>query len=191
MELKESNSEPAATVSGSGHDSVAIQVNREATTAATKKARKEDDRKKKEARIAASTKMAQEIFAAECSKCKALTEELSVIKCDLKKAERQLEEKERDVKDKEGQLLESLEKLSDATSALQAKKRVIDTLEKEVVQAKRVKSSGELSWLQLRYTSSSYNMLFSCRKGFSINILDFPKVFRRFSSLLQDQPRQH
>ena len=107
--------------------------------------------------------MAQEIFVAECAKCKALTEELSVIKCELKKAERQLEEKERDIKDKEGQLLESLEKLSDTTSTLQAKKRAIVTLEKEVAQAKRVKSSGELSWLQLRCTSSSYNMLFSCR----------------------------
>ena len=56
-------------------------------------------------------------------KCKALTEELSAIKCELKKTERQLEDKERDVKDKE--------KLADTTSVLQAKKRVIDMLEKK------------------------------------------------------------
>ena len=49
-------------VNGSSHNSVAIQVNCEATAAATMKARKEDDKKIKDARIAASTKMAEDIF---------------------------------------------------------------------------------------------------------------------------------
>ena len=50
--------------------------------------------------------MAEDIFEAECVKCKALKEELSVIKCKLQETERQLAEKDREVKDKEGQMLE-------------------------------------------------------------------------------------
>ena len=96
-------------VNGSSHNSVPIQVNCEATAAATMKARKEDDKKIKDARIAASTKMAEDVFGAECLKCKVLTEELPAIKCELKKTERQLEDKKRDVKD---------EKLADTTSVL-------------------------------------------------------------------------
>ena len=95
--------------------------------------------------------MAEDIFGAECVKCKALTEELPIIKCKLQETERRLAEKDREVKDKEGQMLELEEKLLDVTSSLEMKKAVIDTLQKQVQaeQAKKVNSSGELNWLHI------------------------------------------
>ena len=73
--------------------------------------------------------MAEDIFGAECVKCKALKEELPIIKCKLQETERRFAEKDREVKDKEGQMLESQEKLLDITSSLEAKKVVIDNLQ--------------------------------------------------------------
>ena len=104
MEYNESNSEPPAVLRKRSHDSQMTEVICDATAAATKKARKEDSRKKKEAKIAAASKMAEDIFGADCVKCKALKEELSVIKCKLLETERQLAEKDREVNDKEGQM---------------------------------------------------------------------------------------
>ena len=111
-----------------------------ATEQTTKKTKKDAERKKKEARIAAANKIAESIFSADCVKCKALTQELSGMKSELERAEWKLEGKERELKEREVQLSKAAEKVSDLTSSLQAKKRVIDTLESQ--QAKRVKSSG-------------------------------------------------
>ena len=95
--------------------------------------------------------MAEDIFGADCVKCKALKEELSVIKCKLQETERQLAEKDRKVNDKEGQMRELQEKLLDVTSSLEAKKAVVNTLQKQVQaeQAKKVNSSGELNWFHI------------------------------------------
>ena len=95
--------------------------------------------------------MAEDIFGAECVKCKALTEELPIIKCKLQETERRLAEKDREVNDKEGQMRELQEKLLGVTSSLEAKKAVVNTLQKQVQaeQAKKVNSSGELNWFHI------------------------------------------
>ena len=144
-------------VSASGSD-MEIQPNSEVPVVdnnrATKKARQEDNKKKKEAKIAAVNKMAETIFghpAAECMKCKTLTQELCGIKDEMEKREKQLKDMERDVKLKEQQLSESQERIGDLQSSLKAKKRVIDNLEKELAEpAKKVKS-GELDYLHMTF----------------------------------------
>lgn len=60
-----------------------------------KEGKKEEDKKRKETRIAAANKITASIFAAECVKCKTLTEELFGTKRELERAERQLEDKEK------------------------------------------------------------------------------------------------
>ena len=80
----------------SSSSEMAIQPDNEVAVAeknTTKKARKEDSKKKREAKNAAVNQMAAKIFskqAAECVKCKTLTEELCGIKGELEKREKQL-----------------------------------------------------------------------------------------------------
>ena len=122
--------------------------------------------------------MAEDIFGADCVKCKALKEELSVIKCKLLETERQLAEKDREVNDKEGQMRELQEKLLDVTSSLEAKKAVVNTLQKQVQaeQAKKVNSSGELNWFHI-WDSNNITWNFSYSEGgYSIYILICFKV---------------
>jgi len=111
---------------------------------AKKKAKQVDDRQKKEAKLAAANRMAEKIFshqAAECVKCKLLSEEISSVKGELEKRAKQLEDLKRNENLKDQQLVESQEKIADLESSVKAKKRVIDSLEKEKVeQAKRIKS---------------------------------------------------
>ena len=117
--------------------------------------------------------MAEDILGADCVKCKALKEELSVIKCKLQETERQLAEKDREVNDKEGQMRELQEKLLGVTSSLEAKKAVVNTLLKQVQaeQAKKVNSSGELNWFHI-WDSNNITWNFSYSEGgYSIYIL--------------------
>ena len=130
--------------------------------------------------------MAEDIFGADCVKCKALKEELSVIKCKLLETERQLAEKDREVNDKEGQMRELQEKLLDVTSSLEAKKAVVNTLQKQVQaeQAKKVNSSGELNWFHI-WDSNNITWNFSYSEGgYSIYILICFKVSWEFSHIL-------
>ena len=173
MEHNESNSEPPAVLRKRSHDSQMTEVNCDATGAAAKKARKEDSRKKKEAKIAAAGKMAEDIFGADCMRCKVLKEELSAIKSKLLETERQLAVKDREVNDKEGQMRELQEELSDVTSSLQAKKAVVDTLQK---QAEQANSSGELNRLHI-WDSNNITWNFSYSEGgYSIYVLIWFKV---------------